>query len=178
MTNICPTPPDSALFLEVRSRFLPMSWLLSIPSTPLLPACGTDTASATISHLHCSLSSLRFSSPLISSGQVNNPHIILPCEHVQAAGWALTFVVHVGGDLHHTEAQVDRQVIEMVVGLQEELSTQLYVIAHLVHFIDQHCVEVLILRERVNAANVNWGLQRSAEISQKQNYDGNVDIKN
>lgn len=74
---------------------------------------------------------------------------------MQGAGCALTFVVHVGGHLHHTEAQVDRQVIEMVVGLQEKLSSQLHIISHLVHFIDQHSVEVLVLKKRVNAANVN-----------------------
>lgn len=37
----------------------------------------------------------------------------------------------------------------MVVGLQDELSTQLHVIAVLVHFIDQHSVKVLVLREKI-----------------------------
>lgn len=39
----------------------------------------------------------------------------------------------------------------MVVGLQEELSAELYVIALLVHLIDQHGVEVLVLRKRENS---------------------------
>lgn len=34
-----------------------------------------------------------------------------------------TFVVHVGRYLHHAEAEVNRQVVEMFVGLQDELST-------------------------------------------------------
>lgn len=34
-----------------------------------------------------------------------------------------TFVVHVGRYLHHAEAEVNRQVVEMVIGLQDELST-------------------------------------------------------
>lgn len=48
----------------------------------------------------------------------------------------------------------------MVVGLQEELSPQLHVIALLVHFIDQHSVEVLILWRAMNTANVNCSLER------------------
>lgn len=56
-----------------------------------------------------------------------------------------TFVVHVGGHLHHAEAQVDGQVAEVVVGLQLELAAQLHVVASLVHLIDQHGVEVLVL---------------------------------
>lgn len=74
--------------------------------------------------------------------------------HISAGG-ALTFVVHVGGHLHHTEAQVDRQVIEMIIGLQEELSSQLHVISLLIHFIDQHRVEVLVLRGKGNTVNSN-----------------------
>lgn len=61
---------------------------------------------------------------------------------------AVTFVVHVGGHLHHAEAQVDRQVVKVVVGLQEELSPQLHVVSQLVHFIDQHRVEVFVLEKR------------------------------
>lgn len=148
-----------------------MSGLLLIPQLHFFPACDTDTASAAISHFHRLLSSLLFSSPFISSQRVNNTHVMLH------AGWALTFVVHVGGHLHHTEAQVDWQVIEMVVGLQEELSTQLYVIAHLVHLIDQHSVEVLILWDGVNMVRVNWSLQRGEVIfCIIQNCNSNVDI--
>lgn len=74
---------------------------------------------------------------------------------MQGAECALTFVVHVGGHLHYTEAQVYRQVVEMVVGLQEELSSQLYIISHLIHFIDQHSIEVFILKKTVNTTKVN-----------------------
>lgn len=80
---------------------------------------------------------------LIHLLQVNNSHRSVPGP---AAG-GLTFVVHVGGHLHHAEAQIDRQVVEMVVGLQDELSSQLHVIAFLVHFIDQHSIEVFILEK-------------------------------
>lgn len=66
---------------------------------------------------------------------------------MQGAECALTFVVHVGGHLHYAEAQVYWQVVEMVVGLQEELSSQLYIITHLIHFIDQHSIEVFILKK-------------------------------
>lgn len=37
----------------------------------------------------------------------------------------------------------------MIVGLKEELSAQVHVISLLVHFIDQHSVEVLVLRRGV-----------------------------
>ena len=56
-----------------------------------------------------------------------------------------TFVVHVGGHLDHTETEVDRQVVEVVVGLEEELSTQLHAVPFVVHLVDQHRVEVLVL---------------------------------
>lgn len=60
----------------------------------------------------------------------------------------LTFVVHVGGDLNHTQTEVDWQVVEVIVGLQNEFSSQLYTVPNLVHLIDQHRIEVLILEMR------------------------------
>ena len=59
-----------------------------------------------------------------------------------------TFVVHVGGHLHHAEAQVDWQVVEVVVGLQDEFPAQLNAVSHLVHLINQHRIEVFILEMR------------------------------
>lgn len=32
-----------------------------------------------------------------------------------------TFVIHVGGHLDHAEAEVDRKVVKVIVGLQDEL---------------------------------------------------------
>lgn len=70
----------------------------------------------------------------------------------------------------------------MVVGLQEELSTQFHVIALLVHFIDQHSVEVLILWRAMNTANVNCSLERrkcaamNCVILLSQNLNSNVDM--
>lgn len=65
-----------------------------------------------------------------------------------------TFVVHVGGDLNHTETEVDWQVVEVIVGLQNEFSSQLYAVPNLVHLIDQHCIEVLILEMRKESETV------------------------
>lgn len=59
---------------------------------------------------------------------------IVDCEH--------TFIVHIGGHLYHTEAEVDWSVVKMIVGLQDKLSSQLYIL------IDQHSIEVFILETR------------------------------
>lgn len=56
-----------------------------------------------------------------------------------------TFVVHVGGHLDHAEAEVDWKVVEVIVGLQDEVPSQLHVVAQLIHLVDQHGVEVFIL---------------------------------
>lgn len=56
-----------------------------------------------------------------------------------------TFVVHVGGDLHHAEVEVDWQVVKMVIGLQDKFPSQLYTVPLLIHLIDQHCIKVFIL---------------------------------
>lgn len=56
-----------------------------------------------------------------------------------------TFVVHVGGHLDHAEAEVDRKVAEVIVGLQDEVPSQLYAVAQIIHLVDQHGVEVFIL---------------------------------
>lgn len=64
-----------------------------------------------------------------------------------------TFVVHVGGHLDHAEAQVDRQIVEVVVGLQDEFPSQLNAVSHLVHLIDQHRVEVFILEMKKRDIN-------------------------
>lgn len=92
---------------------------------------------------HLSLTPLTFPPSVLSSPFIN------PATSSRLPAGPVTFVVHVGGHLHHTEAQVDRQVIEMIVGLKEELSAQVHVISLLVHFIDQHSVEVLVLRRGV-----------------------------
>lgn len=67
-----------------------------------------------------------------------------------------TFVVHVGGHLHHAQAEVDGQVVEVVVGLQDEISTQLHTVPLFIHLIYQHCIEVLILRERKKDRKTEW----------------------
>lgn len=56
-----------------------------------------------------------------------------------------TFVVHVGGHLDHAEAEVDRKVVEVIVGLQDELPSQIHVVAQFIHLVDQNGVEVFIL---------------------------------
>lgn len=53
-----------------------------------------------------------------------------------------TFIVHIGGHLDHTEAEVDWSVVKMIVGLQDKLSSQLYIL------IDQHSIEVFILETK------------------------------
>lgn len=63
----------------------------------------------------------------------------------QIRGGGRTFVVHVGGHLDHAEAEVDRQVLEVVVGLQDELPSQLDALSQLVHLVDQHRVKVFVL---------------------------------
>ena len=56
-----------------------------------------------------------------------------------------TFVVHVGWYLDHAEAEVDGQVVKMVIGLQDKLSSQLDIIPIFINLIDQHRIEVFIL---------------------------------
>lgn len=47
-----------------------------------------------------------------------------------------TLVVHVGGHLDDTEAEVDGQIIEMFIRLQDKLSTQLHALALVIHLVD------------------------------------------
>lgn len=56
-----------------------------------------------------------------------------------------TFVVHVGGHLDHAETKVDRKVVEVITRLQNKLPSHLKIVAQLIHFIDQHSIEVFIL---------------------------------
>lgn len=57
----------------------------------------------------------------------------------------VTFVVHVGGDLHHAQAQVHWQVVKVIVRLQDKLSSQLHAVPIFIHFINQDGIKVLIL---------------------------------
>lgn len=57
----------------------------------------------------------------------------------------LTFVVDVGGDLDVALLRVDQQLVEVLVLLQGEVSSQLHVVPVLVHRVDQHGVIVVEL---------------------------------
>lgn len=63
----------------------------------------------------------------------------------------LTFVVDVGGDLDVALLRVHRQVVEVLVLLQEEVSAQLHAVPVLVHRVDQHGVVVIKLAGRPRA---------------------------
>lgn len=57
----------------------------------------------------------------------------------------LTFVVDVGGNLDVALLRVHRQVVEVLVLLQEKISAQLHAVPILVHRVDQHGVVVIKL---------------------------------
>lgn len=60
-------------------------------------------------------------------------------------GQGVTFVVHVGGQLHTADGGVHHQVAEVRVGLKDKLSPQLHVIAVLVPLVDQDRVVIVKL---------------------------------
>lgn len=57
----------------------------------------------------------------------------------------ITFIVHVGWHLHHAEAEVDGQVIKVIIRLQDKLSAELHAVPIVIHLVYQHCVKILIL---------------------------------
>lgn len=89
------------------------------------------------------------------------PHIL----QVQVKTGCITFIVHVGWHLNHAEAEVDGQVIKMIVGFQEKLSSQLHAIPILIHLVYQHCVKILILQKKNEK---NKSMLRSYSRSQCQ----------
>lgn len=71
------------------------------------------------------------------------PHIL----YAQVSG-CITFIVHVGRHLHHAEAEVDRQVIKVIIRLQDKLSSELHAVPIFIHLVYQHGVEILVLYGR------------------------------
>lgn len=64
-------------------------------------------------------------------------------------GGCLTFVVHVRWHLDITQTDVHRQIIKMVIGGQDELLSQFQKVPIFVSLVDQHGIEVFILKEKV-----------------------------
>lgn len=83
----------------------------------------------------------------------------------------LTLVVHVGGYLDITQADVHRQVVEVVVWHQDELLPQLQIVPFLISFIDEHSIEVFILQHKPTFPVHNthpaskWGLNGLVHLS-------------
>lgn len=83
-------------------------------------------------------------------GRIKKP-LVTQCVFIYCILSEHTFVVHVGGHLDHAEAEVDRKVVEVIILLQDELPSQLKIVAQLIDFVNQHGIEVFILgkeRER------------------------------
>lgn len=95
--------------------------------------------------------------------QTSQPRTLPPPLRPERSTLRPTFVVHVRWHLDVTETDVHRQIIEMVIRGQDEFLPQLQKVPVFVPFIDQHSVEVFILKEKARERYM-W-LRQGAVVS-------------